>query len=170
MKLKFFLFVFFGFFICHASFTQSSLRGESRVSLLAMEELIKIAPSQAASFGNEQIKSSNTGVYLQQIGDGNSVTADISSNQIGLQLTQQGNDNFSGIWATAQAVEGNLVQNGNSNFAFDFADDPSLGHSLNLSQNGNGHHFESYGTNSIGNKLEFNMSGNSEMIIVRNFK
>lgn len=170
MKPKYLLLIFFGFSMFHLSSAQNSLTSAYPISLSDMEELIKIISSQQATTGSEQIESSYPGVYLQQIGDRNSASVDISSKQIDLQLVQNGNDNFLGIWATARTVEGNVIQNGNNNFAFDFADDPDLELPLNLSQTGDGHHFESHGINSIGNKLKFNMTGDSRMIIVRNFK
>lgn len=170
MKTKYSLCILFLLIYGLSSAQNESTHGYYPMSVSEMAETVSFISGGDIANGNMSVQPLNTGVYLQQVGDRNSASAEISSNKTNLRLVQSGNDNFLRIFATAETVKGSLVQNGDINFALDFADDPSLDRSLNLTQNGDGHHFESYGTNSIGNKLEFNMSGNSEMIIVRNFK
>ena len=64
----------------------------------------------------------------------------------------------------------NIVQNGNYNNIFENIYDPTSNISLTLTQNGQNNYFERFGSNSIGDKLEFTMNGSDTSIIVRNFK
>ena len=64
----------------------------------------------------------------------------------------------------------NIVQHGNNNYLMDNVFSPDSEISLNLMQKGNDLHFERFGSNSIGDNLQFNMTGNFKTLIIRNFK
>lgn len=117
-----------------------------------------------------QANFQNNEVFIQQIGNGNNINSQVSAEKRTLNYTQLGDYNSINVKVNAEKIQQNIIQNGNANNVFDFSNAPSQEVSLNLSQNGNNLHFERYGSNSIGDKLEFNMTGNSKSIIIRNFQ
>ena len=109
-------------------------------------------------------------VVVEQIGDNNDIYSLTFTGKSELRIFQHGNGNIISLLANAKNLEGKISQNGNNNYSFDFAQDPDQELNINLLQKGNNHHFERYGSNSIGNDLQFKMEGESQTIIVRNFK
>lgn len=109
-------------------------------------------------------------VFIEQIGVGNTIEANTSAESSDLKLYQYGNQNYIGFMGDAKNLEGTLVQKGNNNASFDFSLDPDQDSSADLVQQGDKLHFESYGSNSIGNGLKFIQTGDTKSVLVRNFQ
>ncbi|MDT0646768.1 hypothetical protein RM545_08705 [Zunongwangia sp. F260] len=108
-------------------------------------------------------------IYIAQVGEGNSSYVNMTAEDSNLNLNQEGSYNTIHLEAHVRSMEGTVTQNGNSNFVLNLASDPNLDVPINVRQNGNNLNFESYGVNSIGSKLMFQMTGDANSIIVRNF-
>lgn len=113
--------------------------------------------------------TSESQVYIQQVGVGNYANAQVKSEQALVDYRQQGNYNYISFDLRAPQVENVVHQTGNSNRAFGFMTGDAQSN-LHLSQTGNNQHFEQFGTNSIGDKMQLKMSGNTNAVIVRNFQ
>lgn len=164
MKRKSILFGILLSFLGIAGFGQSPLAME----LSAFDEIQYTAATE-----QERLKRTTpTGnqVYIQQVGIGNYAKAMVTSEKSKLDYRQQGNFNYINFDLQAKNVEKVIHQNGDSNRAFGFTIGASETAGLQLSQNGNNQHFEQFGSNSIGEKMQLKMNGNTNSVIVRNFK
>ncbi|EHQ03572.1 hypothetical protein [Gillisia limnaea] len=133
-------------------------------------EMIPIQNLLNENFEAKQQVGKSNEIFIQQIGVQNTIASNITSTSAAVNLNQNGNHNIIGINITSKSYRSNIDQKGDYNNIFENIYAPSSNISLNLSQNGRNNHFERYGSNSIGDKLEFNMNGNDKSIIVRNFK
>ncbi|GHA28087.1 hypothetical protein GCM10007103_07010 [Salinimicrobium marinum] len=140
-----------------------SIDKEKQYSALALQDW-KISESQLSS-----IPSGNN-IFIEQIGNNNRVNAQISSPNLDARFTQAGMGNEFSIDLNAEKVKYTLVQSGDNNYLLDHTFAPSRTVELSLQQNGNNNHVEKYGTNSITNKLEFNLTGDSKSLIIRSFQ
>lgn len=109
-------------------------------------------------------------VHIQQVGDYNRIDTQLKTEKSKLNYTQNGNYNSIHAKVNAKTFESTIVQNGDRHRAFDFSNSPGKDVHLKLNQQGNNHHFEKFGSNSIGDKIKFQMKGDSRSLIVRNFK
>lgn len=114
--------------------------------------------------------NTNSQVFIEQIGDGNKFYSFTFSEQSDLRVFQDGNENIISVLANTKKLDGEIIQHGNNNYSFNFAHDPNRDLNITLLQEGDNHHFERHGSNSIGNDLQFRMTGESQTIIVRNFQ
>ncbi|MGI9550322.1 MAG: hypothetical protein ACR2MT_03910 [Aurantibacter sp.] len=108
-------------------------------------------------------------IYIQQIGSGNSATANIQTENNELNLLQNGNSNRTKIDVAGKTVLHNLVQNGNNNFLMEYGNSSNLNLERNIIQNGNDHGVVIFGSNSLTDKIILNLQGNSKTITIRNF-
>ena len=115
-------------------------------------------------------KQVNNEVFINQIGDRNQVYTSVRAQENKSVYIQNGN--FNNIYSnvSAKTFTSSIVQNGDRHKAFNFVNSPGEEISLELNQQGKNHHFEQFGSNSIGNNLKFQMNGDSRSLIVRNFK
>lgn len=162
MKAKFLLsgLIFF-LFLCTA---WSQERSDFEVVSLKQNYL-----NAAASKQNVLKHSSGSQVYIQQVGVGNYAHAQVKSEQAFVDYRQEGNYNYISFDMQTPSVENVVHQRGNSNRAFGFMTG-DVQSNLHLSQTGNNQHFEQFGSNSIGDKMQLKMSGNTNAVIVRNFQ
>lgn len=109
-------------------------------------------------------------VFIDQVGRQNSANVQVTARETNVQYNQSGIGNSIDVSVNLQTYNSVVNQSGNYNQVFDQMWDSEANASLQLNQQGENLHFERFGTNSIGNKLEFNMTGNARSIIVRNFK
>lgn len=109
-------------------------------------------------------------VFIVQVGNDNNVNSNIASRDAAVDIVQSGNDNYITMDIEAPRVRGQVVQNGNNNEVFDFSFSPEQPVQFDFSQTGNNHHIESFGSNSIGNKLKVEQTGESKTVIIRNFQ
>lgn len=110
------------------------------------------------------------GVFIQQVGTGNRVNSSIVSTKSNTNYVQNGDFNEIDTEVNAEVVQQNILQQGNGNTVVDFSAIRSAETSLNVSQNGNHSNLVNYGSNSISNDLQFKMNGDSQTIIVKNYK
>lgn len=131
-----------------------------------MNESHSNAVASKQSFQNH---TSGSQVYIQQVGVGNYANAQVQSQRAFVDYRQEGNYNYISFDMQATHVENVVYQTGNSNRAFGFMTGDAQSN-LHLSQTGNNQHFEQFGSNSIGDKMQLKMSGNTNAVIVRNFQ
>ena len=115
-------------------------------------------------------KPVNNEVFINQIGDRNQVYTSVRTQENKSVYIQNGNFNSIYSDVSAKTFASSIVQNGDRHKAFNFVSSPGEEVSLELNQQGNSHHFEQFGSNSIGNKMKFQMNGDSRSLIIRNFK
>ncbi|SHG69876.1 hypothetical protein SAMN05444483_1238 [Salegentibacter echinorum] len=109
-------------------------------------------------------------VFIDQVGRQNNANLQITARESNIQYKQAGIGNSIDVSVNLQSYNSTVNQVGDYNHVFDQMWDNGANASLQLNQQGENLHFERFGSNSIGNKLEFNMTGNARSIIVRNFK
>src|SRR5690625_2029531 len=162
MKRKFLLTSIISFLFLFPAWSQE----RSEIEVAGMHQTQWNAPALKQTALNP---TSGSQVYIRQVGEGNYAQAQVKSQQAHVDYRQQGNNNYINFDVQAPHVEHVVHQTGNSNRAFGFmtAEDQS---NLQLLQSGNNQHFEQFGSNSIGDKMQVKMSGNTHAVIVRNFQ
>lgn len=108
-------------------------------------------------------------VLIQQVGEGNNIDATIRSQSSNVSYNQNGDFNYIGIKVNVEDYTSTINQQGNNNNIFDQIYNTNAAASIELNQTGNNLHFERFGSNDIGDNLQFNMMGESRTIVVRNF-
>ena len=108
-------------------------------------------------------------VFIQQVGEGNNIDATIRSQSSNVSYNQNGDFNYIGIKVNVEDYTSTINQQGNNNNIFDQIYNTNAAASIELNQTGNNLHFERFGSNDIGDNLQFNMMGESRTIVVRNF-
>lgn len=152
------------FFFLTVGVTQLRAQNIIKSDLIQNERSINLFLDQ-----QKNVTEGNT-VVVEQVGNNNITYSFTFTGKNELRLFQYGDDNEISVLANARKLEGEIVQNGYNNYSFDFVHDSRQDLEIGLIQEGNNHHFERHGSNSIGNHLKFKMSGDSNSIIVRNFK
>ena len=162
MKTKSIIIGIFSSLVTVASLAQSQ---QALEFLVFKEERPGIAHemSKASSVSGSQ-------VFIKQVGMSNYARTVVAGENSRVEYRQEGDFNYINFDVQATNIEKVIHQNGNSNHAFGFMSQPSEAASLQLTQNGNQQHFEQFGSNSIGAKMQLKMNGNTNSIIVRNFK
>lgn len=112
----------------------------------------------------------NNGVYIQQIGNFNSVNSNILANKTEIKLNQNGDGNRIAISKEAISVQQKIVQEGYNNTIFDFGGYSNLAVSTDFIQKGNNQSIHSFGTNSLSKDMKITQSGNGSTVIVVNLK
>jgi len=116
------------------------------------------------------VSSKANTAHITQIGKYNRSNLNVKASQSEVVFNQIGDHNLIDFNVKASSFDAYITQDGNNHKAFDFINSPADNVSLKLQQTGEATHFERYGSNSIGDKLQFEMNGNLRSIIVRNFK
>lgn len=112
---------------------------------------------------------SSNQVFINQVGQDNRIEARIIAENSDVTYNQTGMNNYVDVNVNLKEYQSVVNQVGDNNQVFDQMWDTDASASLQLNQQGENLHFERFGSNSIGNNLEFNMTGNTRSIIVRNF-
>lgn len=109
-------------------------------------------------------------VFVKQIGNSNTSNAIVSSNESFLTINQLGFNNNSYIDLSSSGLGLGVFQLGSgNNFTFQNSfREQSIQNEI--SQTGDNQNLEIYGTNSLLENLKIKMQGNSQSIIIRNFK
>ncbi|SKB65537.1 hypothetical protein SAMN05660776_2314 [Salegentibacter holothuriorum] len=118
----------------------------------------------------KEFKQPTNEIFINQIGDRNQVSTTVRVQENKSVYIQTGNYNNIYSNVNAKTLTSSIIQDGDRNKVFSFVNRPAEEVSLELNQQGNNHHFEQFGSNSIGNKMKFQMNGESRSLIVRNFK
>ncbi len=166
-QLTFLLFIFFGI-------TSMSGQNNNKLQLdpleLSRQELSAFTSQVGINSSLNKIQTNLNQIYIEQIGERNLSMVSINTSESDIQLIQKGSNNYINLNISTLKVQTNIVQHGNNNYLMDSVFSPDSEISLNLMQKGNDLHFERFGSNSIGDNLQFNMTGNSKTLIIRNFK
>jgi len=107
-------------------------------------------------------------VLIQQIGDFNTVTANLKSNETKVSVEQKGNGNDLLLDKTAKTITQNIVQQGDSNKITDFTLYTKYDVNTEMIQNGNNQNITSIGTNSLSKNMKITQTGNGASIILIN--
>lgn len=148
-------------FLTHVSFSQNE-----RVQDRELRMLQATLESQEISI--PQTKASSQ-IFIRQVGSENNIYTRLNAEKSNAQFLQNGYKNDLFLNIDAKTFQGKVNQVGDFNRISDNVYAPYDKIELNLTQRGDGHEFQRFGSNSIGNKLKFEMTGNSQTIIVRNF-
>lgn len=152
--------------MCFAAHGQDRITGD----FFEVTRFMESQKSQNSILKEGERQANHQQVFIEQVGNGNSVTSKINAENSVVKYSQHGNQHTANVHIHSKTYQGNITQKGNNNNVFDNAYAPTEEVSLNLSQNGRNLHFERHGSNSIGDKLNFKMNGSNKSIIVRNFK
>ena len=135
------------------------------------QELERIEQFQMlSSTENFQIQSPNAnGLFIEQIGNNNSIRSVVDADESLLNYLQLGNNNHINVHANVRLLEENIIQQGNNNRFLDAVYNPSGINQMQLQQHGNGLILEKTGTNSLSEKMKIRMEGNNRTLIIRNF-
>ncbi len=114
--------------------------------------------------------SLNRSVFVQQIGNNNTVDATTRSIASDVNLIQRGNDNEINMDVTAAVIDETVFQNGLNNRFIDLSTKGTLLHRAAIIQNGRNQNLIWLGNNSISDRLIVNMRGNNQTVFIRNIK
>jgi len=119
--------------------------------------------------GPGEINVSNSGVFINQIGDNNTSNVATQSAISNVKLNQFGNSNQIDLQLKADVIDYSVTQNGNNNLLLEynmFNDKQLL--QRNIQQNGNNQNLVIHGRNSIVDKMKITMDKGSQSLIIRN--
>jgi len=109
-------------------------------------------------------------VYVTQIGDYNMVEATVYAPKYKLDLNQVGNNNLIDVKLKAtQFIDYEVLQVGNDNKVIDYNFGKQQVINSSFNQIGDNLKIENYGSNSISEKLQINMTGQSRTITINNY-
>ncbi|MDT0651262.1 hypothetical protein [Autumnicola edwardsiae] len=168
-KNKFFLFLLLFGIWCYS---QEQVTTSELGNIDKDKQFITLA-LQNWEFGKEKMTRASTSshVFIVQVGSGNNVKSNISSPDAIVNMKQEGGGNNIDLQLETEKVRYNVFQTGNNNYLHDHTYaplEPII--ELNLEQNGNENQFYKYGTNSITNKLKFNLTGDSKAFIIKSYQ
>lgn len=114
-------------------------------------------------------EDSSNSVFINQMGDGNTITSKTFSESSEINYFQIGNNNEIIVNLRSTRIEENILQFGNDNSVINMNRGDQIFHKGEIMQNGNNQSLVWLGDNGISEKLEVTMIGDSKMIIVNNF-
>lgn len=114
------------------------------------------------------VQSNN--IFIKQVGSSNSINVRTTTANSQIELNQNGKGNNLSLNVTALSVIESIEQNGQNNFFAEYGNAPNINLERNISQNGNSHNLVIHGSNSLTENIRLNMTGNTQSIIIRNFK
>jgi len=116
----------------------------------------------------DRLNNLPSGVLIQQIGDFNSVIANLKANDTKVSVKQNGNGNDLLLEKTANTITQNIVQQGENNKITDFTLYTKYDVNTEMIQNGDNQNIQSIGTNSISKNMKITQTGNGASIILIN--
>ncbi len=119
--------------------------------------------------GQNEINVSNSGVFINQIGNNNISNVATQSAISNVKLNQFGNSNQINLQLKAEVIDYSVTQNGNNNLLLEY--NMFNGKQLlqrTVQQNGNNQNLVIHGRNSIVDKMKINMGSGSQSLIIRN--
>ena len=139
----------------------SSVFNSKEVALSIVSSLDKKAQNDL----NLKIQS---GVQIRQIGDINTVKANLKANEIQVSVAQNGNNNELFLDKYAKTITQNIVQQGNNNSISDFTLHTNYNVNMEMIQKGNNQSIQNIGTNSMSKNFKITQTGNGASIILIN--
>ena len=118
---------------------------------------------------NNPVYIDENAIFIQQIGNDNSVKANTKSSFSNIELSQKGDQNSIYLDITAKTIEEKIIQHGDNNYFLDFSPYGVNLHSAEVVQQGSNQNITVFGGNAISEKIKINMQGDSKTVIVRNF-
>lgn len=154
---------FFVFLFSMDGFAQIEVKDDLKAfQILESQESVKNVSNNPRVTGNQ--------IFIEQVGRDNVINFEIVASKSEVRYNQNGEGNVIDASIMANTYNSEIFQNGSDNRIIDEITSSTDNVVLNLTQDGQFQNFERYGSNSIGDKLEFNMSGNFNSLIVRNYK
>ncbi len=119
---------------------------------------------------NSSSVSATNSIYIQQIGNNNSLVANTRTVAGRMNVLQAGNRNEVAVDVTSALLDENIIQWGRNNSFIDINGGASLLHRANVLQRGTNQNLIWLGSNSLSEKIRVNMSGQKQTVIIRNIK
>ena len=170
MKYRSFTFLFVFLFICSFQLNaqgiiDGNVDNENDVNTNTPQLNYFIQQSNETS----TVNVNNTGVFIHQIGDGNTSSVTTQSQVSDVQVNQLGNANTVDLNLSADVIDYSITQKGNNNLLLEYS--TQNGKQLlerTILQNGNNQNIVIHGRNSIVDKMKITMNQGSQSIIIRN--
>ncbi|MDR6300604.1 hypothetical protein [Mesonia maritima] len=175
---SYFKHILFGLFLlagCTLSFSQEEESSEvSNVNILDKKnENLNLISSSITTQSTSQARTgegaTSNSVYIQQIGQGNTIQSNVDSPDAVVDLNQNGANNRIDIAVRAASIRDNITQTGDNNSTIQYISDPTAQLKLEVNQEGNAT-YEQYGVNSKTDNIKVNQGSSSRTVIVRSFK
>ncbi|MDP5077338.1 MAG: hypothetical protein NWQ19_04555 [Nonlabens sp.] len=115
---------------------------------------------------NSQQNGNSNAIFIEQVGVGNIVDAQIISNNSQVYINQEGGNNFTGLRLNAQNITQNINQIGFGNTVLDYSMHGAINHQVGVNQQGNYNTTISTGRNSISERLQVNQRGTGSTVLV----
>lgn len=152
-----------------SSYAQEEETDDLALTFNGKQNSLNLLSSMTNSPLQETVPSnSSNSVFIQQIGEGNAISSTIKSNNSDVVLNQLGNENYIYLDKNATQINQLVIQNGNNNSVVDFNLYSNSTINSNFSQLGNNLNIISIGANSISKELTINQTGNSGSVIILN--
>ena len=127
--------------------------------------LVSSMDKKAQNDLNQKIQS---GINIQQIGDLNTVIANLKSNEIKVAVNQNGDSNQLFLDKKAKSITQNFVQQGDNNKISDFTLNTNYNVNMEMIQKGDNQNIQNIGTNSMSKNMKITQTGNGASIILIN--
>ncbi|WP_271424245.1 hypothetical protein [Aequorivita sinensis] len=136
-------------------------------------EKIQAKPSLYNVVASQNLPVSNISksVFVQQIGNDNTVFSITKSNQSDVRLFQIGNRNDIGVFVSADKISEEVLQIGDNHSFTDISGNKNGLHAANVVQFGANQNLIRLGSqNSMSDKMMVTMKGRNQTVIIRNLK
>jgi len=114
------------------------------------------------------IQSLQNGVYIEQIGNYNSVKTNLKSDNTAVFISQNGNENEVVFEKQAHSIQARIVQDGQNNSIRDYASYSSYDVNMEFVQRDNNQRIQTYGTNSISKDMKVSQTGTGASVLIIN--
>lgn len=161
------IFLLFSLF-CFSAFSQSTNTAGSLDNNEAIW-LLEQSSNNDVQNGNRGVTGNSNDVFVQQIGLDNYVSLVSSARTSDVKLSQEGNENSIYLSVDAARYLASIRQIGNNNRHLEFARASSMSLESSVLQQGQNNNLIIHGRNNLSDKIEVNMSGNDQTVIIRNF-
>lgn len=111
----------------------------------------------------------NNAIFIEQVGFGNVVNAQVSADNSQIFINQDGSFNVTGLRLNAQNIQQSINQIGNGNLMLDYSVHGAQLHQVNVNQLGNYNTTISTGRNGISERLQVTQQGTGSTVYVLHF-
>lgn len=110
----------------------------------------------------------NTVINIKQIGDFNSINANVNSEKANLSILQNGTGNFVDYDKNVTEINQTIIQSGDNNTISDLTYYSTYKVDMDITQTGTNLNVQNIGTNSISKDMKISQTGNGTSIIIIN--
>ena len=164
------IFLIFSFFnLSHAQGIIKNRSNDLQLIVNNSQYLDYFSEQSIEAMTSSNHKISNSGIFIQQIGNNNYSEISTQSTVSDVQLNQFGNNNNIDLKLKAEIIDYSVTQMGNNNTLIEyntFNNKQLL--ERTIEQNGNGQNLVIEGSNSIVDKMRITMDNGSQSLIIRN--